>query len=212
MVRRYFPDKEFAAFLFDFDGTVADTMPAHLSAWNQALRVYGLTLSPEQHMEWAGRPTREILELLGRKHHIDLPVEEFLAKKESHYLDAISGVRPIMPVVEIIRASHGKRPMAVVSGSRRKPIEATLQQLGLAPYFSLIVAAEDYAKGKPAPDCFLQAAKKLNVRPEDCLVFEDANLGIEAAHAAGMLCLRVVENEELGHSLVLSLKSDEGAS
>lgn len=204
MVQRFFPNRHFAAFLFDFDGTVADTMPAHLSAWNKALGVYGLTLSQDQHMEWAGRPTREILSLLSQAHGIDLPAESFLKEKEAHYLKSLPEVKGIPPVVDILRASFGKIPMAVVSGSRRKMIELTLQQLNLATYFELIVGAEDYTNGKPAPDCFLKAAEILNVKPEDCLVFEDANLGIEAAHAANMACLRVVPHNELGHELVLS--------
>jgi beta-phosphoglucomutase family hydrolase len=204
MVHKYFPEKKFKAFLFDFDGTVADTMPAHLNAWNKALAVHGLTLSSQQHQEWAGRPTREILQLLSDRHGMVLPVEEFLKEKELHYMGSLSEVKGILPVVEIIRASHGKIPMAVVSGSRRKPIETTLAQLKMAHFFDLIVGAEDYVHGKPAPDCFLQAAKALNVKPEDCLVFEDAELGIRSAHAAGMDCLRVIAHKELGHDLTIA--------
>lgn len=204
MVQRFFPNRHFAAFLFDFDGTVADTMPAHLDAWNKALSVYGLTLSQEQHQEWAGRPTKEILKLLGQNHGLELPAESFLKEKEIHYFKSLNQVKGIPAVVEIIKASHGKIPMAVVSGSRRHPIETTLKMLNMSHYFDLIVAAEDYVRGKPAPDCFLQAAKAFHVRPEDCLVFEDANLGIEAAHAANMACLRVVPHNELGHELILS--------
>lgn len=202
MIEKYFPDKKFSAFLFDFDGTVADTMPAHLSAWNKALEVYGLTFSHEQHMEWAGRPTREILKLLTAKHGINIPADEFVKAKEGHYLNSVANVKGIIPVVEIVRASYGKIPMALVSGSRRKPIETTLEQLQLTKYFSLIVAAEDYVNGKPAPDCFLQAAQALKVEPRDCLVFEDAELGIQAAHAADMACLKVVSMHDSSHEIV----------
>lgn len=206
MVQKYFPGKKFEAFLFDFDGTVADTMPVHLNAWNKALAVHGLTLSSQQHMEWAGRPTREILKLLSEKHGILLPVEEFLKEKEVHYMGSLADVKGIVPVVDLIRASHGKIPMAVVSGSRRKPIETTLTQLKMNQFFELLVGAEDYIHGKPAPDCFLQAANLLKVRPEDCLVFEDAELGIQAAHAAGMDCLKVIPHSELGHELTIAKK------
>ncbi len=201
MIETYFPNKKFAALLFDFDGTVADTMSAHFHAWNQALNIYGLNLTLEQHLQWAGQPTREILKIIGKQHQVDIPVEAFLKSKEDLYFSSIANVKGILPVVEIIKAFHGKIPMAIVSGSRRKPIEATLNQLELKEYFSVVIAAEDYLIGKPAPDCFLQAAKALNVQAADCLVFEDAELGIQSAKAAKMACLRVIQNSDLNYEL-----------
>jgi HAD superfamily hydrolase (TIGR01509 family) len=191
MINTFFPDRDFKAFLFDFDGTVADTMPVHLAAWNYALSFYGLTLSLEQHFGWAGRPTREIVRLLSEAHKTDLPAEEILKNKETHYLKSLPSVKAIVPVLEIIEASFGKIPMAIVSGSRRKPVETTLKQIGLTKYFELLICAEDYTNGKPAPDCFLKAASILKVAPQDCLVFEDGILGLQAAHAAGMTYLKV---------------------
>ena len=201
MINKYFPEKTFTALLFDFDGTIADTMSAHFTAWNNALKLYGLKLDIEQHFGWAGRPTREILKLLTDATGTEVPVEEFLKSKEEHYFNLINSVKEIVPVVEIIKFYHGKMPMAVVSGSRHKPIAATLAQLKLEKYFSVIIAAEDYTHGKPAPDCFLQAAEALKVQAQDCLVFEDAQLGIEAAQAAGMACLRVVQGEQAVHKI-----------
>lgn len=193
MVQNFYPEREFKAFLFDFDGTVADTMPVHFDAWVHALKVYNLKFTIEQHRGWAGRPTAEIVRLLSEMHGVALPVEEILKQKEIYYLGSGANVKAIVPVLEIIKASHGKVPMAIVSGSRRKAVESTLTQLGLAPFFEILVCAEDYKNGKPAPDCFLQAAEALKVKPEDCLVFEDGLLGIQAANAAGMECIRVSE-------------------
>lgn len=201
-VSSFFPDRKFDAFLFDFDGTVADTMPVHFTAWNKALEVYKLTLTLEQHHGWAGRPTREIIKLLSDLHKIDLNAEEILKNKEVQYLTTLAEVRGIVPVVEIIRASYGVIPMAIVSGSRRKAIERTLNQLNMASYFQVIVGAEDYVNGKPAPDCFLKAAELLKVKPENCLAFEDAVLGIQSARAAGMPVLRVVVRDGEGHEIV----------
>lgn len=205
MIKTFFPDRDFGAFLFDFDGTIADTMPAHRVAWNKALDVYGLTLTLEQHQGWAGRPTKEIVKLLSELHKIELPVDEIMKVKEVHYMGSLPEVKGIIPVVDLIKASYGKIPMAIVSGSRRKPVETTLKHLQLETYFDVLVCAEDYVHGKPAPDCFLKAAQLLKVKAEDCLVFEDGILGIESAHAAGMPCLRVSENAELGHELSLSI-------
>lgn len=201
MIKTFFPDRDFKAFLFDFDGTVAHTMPIHRAAWNHALAVYGLELTLEQHLGWAGRPTREIVRLLGELHGKDLPYDEISKNKESHYMPALKDVTGVVPVVEIIKASYKKIPMAIVSGSRRKPVEATLAQLGMSHYFDLLVCAEDYVNGKPAPDCFLKAASLLKVDPKDCLVFEDGELGLQSAEAAGMPCLRVSEHPELGHEI-----------
>jgi HAD superfamily hydrolase (TIGR01509 family) len=199
MLERYFPKQTFKAFLFDFDGTIADTMPAHLEAWNQALKIYNLTLTREQHLEWAGRPTRQIVELLNQKHGTKIEPDIFVKAKETDYLASISQVRAINSVVDIIKHYHGKIPMAVVSGSRHKPVEMTLAQLQLAHYFDVLVCAEDYVRGKPDPDCFLLAAEKLKVKPAECLVFEDASLGIESAKRAGMACIRVTDQHELAN-------------
>lgn len=201
MIKKFFPDKDFAAFLFDFDGTVADTMPAHFAAWNKALGVYGLGLTIEQHHGWAGRPTREIVNLLSDLHKITLSPDDVARAKELHYGGSIPAVKEIVPVVDIIRASFGKIPMGIVSGSRRKQVETTLRHLELETFFDVLICAEDYVHGKPAPDGFLKAAALLHVPPEKCLVFEDANLGIQAAHAAGMDCLRVDTNHDLHPAL-----------
>lgn len=204
MVESFFPQQKFAAYLFDFDGTVADTMAPHFSAWNHALATYGIELTREQHLGWAGRPTREIVRLLAELHGKELSVDEISKSKELHYLSSFAGVAEIVPVMKIIRDGHGNIPMAVVSGSRRKIVEATMEHLSMKKFFDVIVCAEDYAHGKPAPDCFLLAAQKLNVLPADCLVFEDAELGVQAAHNAGMACLRVTEHPEAGHKLDVS--------
>lgn len=201
MIKNFFPDRDFKAFLFDFDGTVADSMGIHRKAWNAALAVYGLELTLEQHLGWAGRPTREIVRLLSEFHGKDLPLDEILKNKETHYNKELPNVKAIIPIFEIIKASYQKIPMAIVSGSRRKPVETTLELMNMNKYFDLLVCAEDYVHGKPAPDCFLKAAKILNVEPNDCLVFEDGILGMQAAESAGMPCLKVTEHSERGHEL-----------
>lgn len=197
MLKKYFPSYDFKALLFDFDGTVADTMGAHLKAWNVGLANYGLTLSKEQHRAWAGRPTRAIVQLLNEIHKIEISVEDFLRQKELHFFSSLHEVKQINPVVEIVKHYHGTIPMAVVTGSRRAAVEKILAHLGLTTYFDQLICAEDYLHGKPAPDCFLLGASLVGVNPNDCLAFEDAPLGIEAAKAAGMNCLYIGENHEL---------------
>lgn len=197
MLKKYFPERDFKALLFDFDGTVADTMAAHLKAWNLGLANYGLTLSREQHIAWAGRPTRNIVQLINEKHNTEISADEFLKQKEIHFFTSLSEVKEVHSVVEIVKHYYGALPMAVVTGSRRAAVDRTLNHLGLTNYFGQLICAEDYVHGKPAPDCFLLGASRLGVRPSDCLAFEDAPLGIEAATSAGMNCLHVGENHEL---------------
>ncbi|MGZ3772554.1 MAG: HAD family hydrolase [Pseudobdellovibrionaceae bacterium] len=197
MLKKYFPQYDFKGLLFDFDGTVVDTMSTHLKAWNKGLAEYGLTLSKEQHMAWAGRPTRVIVQLLNEMHKTNISSEEFLKQKEFHFFASLHEVKEINSVMEIVKHYHGSLPMAVVTGSRRPAVEKVLTQLNLTNYFDDLVCAEDYTKGKPAPDCFLLGASRLGVNPKECLAFEDAPLGIEAAKTAGMNCLLVDENHKL---------------
>ncbi len=182
---------KYSAFLFDCDGTIADSMPVHLIAWNRALAKWGASISLAEHLTWAGRPTRRIVGLLNEEHGLAMDPEVVSHDKENAYLDLITTVEPIRAVAEVIRDFHGRVPFAVVSGSPRDSIEKTLRHLGILNKFEAIIGAEDYEKGKPAPDCFLKGATALHVDPTHCLAFEDADLGVEAARAAGMGWLRV---------------------
>jgi HAD superfamily hydrolase (TIGR01509 family) len=182
---------KYSAFLFDCDGTIADSMPVHHIAWNRALEKWGARISEAEHYMWAGRPTAVIVGLLNEEHGLNMDPGAVSRDKEAAYLDLISTVEPVRAVEEVIRQYHGRVPFAVVSGSPRESVEKTLRHLGLADKFAVILGAGDYEKGKPAPDCFLTAARALQTAPERCLVFEDADLGVQAASAAGMGYIRV---------------------
>jgi HAD superfamily hydrolase (TIGR01509 family) len=106
--------------------------------------------------------------------------------KEGYFVDLIPEVLPIEPVVALVRQFHGTAPMAVASGGHREIVIKTLDALGLTEFFETVVGMEDVERGKPAPDPFLEAARRLGVEPEACLVFEDSPTGIDAAKAAGM--------------------------
>lgn len=151
-------------------------------------------------MSWAGRPTTRIVEMMNELNKTDINPEIFLKEKETHYLASLPEVTPVASVMDIIQHYHGKIPMAIVTGSRRKIVELTMKQLNIQHFFDTLVCAEDYTQGKPAPDCFLLAAAKINITPTECLAFEDAVLGIESAHAAGMNCLKVTDDYRLIHT------------
>ena len=112
-------------------------------------------------------------------------------RKEGLYLAQIPQLKAIPEVLEFIEAEHGRIPFAVVSGSTRDSVVGSLSVLGLLDKFDTIVSADDYEHGKPAPDCYLLAAERLGVAPANCLVFEDTEMGIESATAAGMASVKV---------------------
>lgn len=185
------PDRPFSAYLFDLDGTIADSMPLHLISWQQAVREHGGDFPEELFWAWGGIPLPRTVEMLNERFGYHLSAPEVVHRKEQLYLQMLDQVRPIASVAAHISAQHGRIPMAVVSGSPRLSIERTLKALHLENCFNVIVGAEDYTHGKPDPEPFLTAAHKLNVAPSECLVFEDADAGIQAAEAAGMTWVRV---------------------
>lgn len=180
------PEHPFKAYIFDCDGTIADTMPLHFQAWTRALDELGGCFPEELFYSWGGKPTYVIIEQLNEKFGTVLDPVSSAELKESYFEALIPEVLPIEPVVALVRQFHGTAPMAVASGGHREIVIKTLEALKLMPYFETIVGMEDVERGKPAPDPFLEAARRLGVNPEDCLVFEDSPTGIEAARAAGM--------------------------
>lgn len=185
------PAGTFRAYLFDCDGTIVDSMPLHYIAWKKTLAEWNCTFEEELFYAWGGRPVRDIIASLNEQHGLNMPVDAVAHRKENLYHDQLPQLQAIDEVVEHIAAQHGRIPLAVVSGSRRSSVMGSLSALNLLEKFETLVCAEDYAHGKPAPDAFLLAAERLGVAPADCLVFEDTEMGIQAATAAGMASVRV---------------------
>ena len=174
------------ALLFDCDGTLADTMPAHYLAWLHVTDLHGLSFDENRFYAMGGRPTRDIVATLAREAGLDLDLDTAVRTKEESFLSRLEHVAAIDPVVDVVRRSQGRIPIAVVTGGHRAVCERILAHIGLARAFDLIVASEDTARHKPDPDPFLEAARRLAVRPERCVVWEDSDLGIAAATRAGM--------------------------
>ena len=185
------PEGEFAAYIFDCDGTLADTMPLHYRAWRAVLHEHEADFPEALFYELGGMPTEKIVELLNARHGYSMSPLETALKKEVLFLEMLAEIEPIEPVVAIVAEVSGRLPMAVASGGNRHVVTRTLRALGLLEKFQTIVCAEDYARGKPFPDPFLVAAERLGVDPAKCLVFEDTLIGEEAARAAGMASVLV---------------------
>jgi len=177
--------------VFDCDGTIADTMPLHYRAWVQALREHEAEFPEAMFYEMAGIPTVRIIEILNERHGYRIPVQEAADHKESLYVALVDQVEPIEPVVQLVKQYAGRLPMAVATGGTRAICSKTLKSLHLLEHFQAIVTADDVAHGKPAPDIFLEAARRLGVAPGDCYAFEDAELGLQSARAAGMVAVDI---------------------
>ncbi len=180
------PKRRFSGYIFDCDGTLADTMPLHYRAWARVVEEAGGHFPEELFYSWGGRPSSTIVEDLNGKFGANWDVEAMVARKEACYDELIHEVRPLQAVVEIAQGFYGKAPLAVASGGYRKQVELTLDAIGIRHLFKVIVCAEDYRQGKPSPEPFLETARLLGISPHECLVFEDSPAGIEAAQWAGM--------------------------
>ena len=185
------PPGDFAAYIFDCDGTLADTMPLHYQAWCAALKEHEADFPEVLFYELGGMPTQKIVEVLNARHGYSLPPAETARRKVEQFMSLLVEIEPIEPVVAIVREVSGRLPMAVASGGHRHVVTRTLGALGLLNFFDAVVCSEDYTRGKPFPDPFLVAAERLGVAPAQCLVFEDTPTGEEAAHAAGMASVLV---------------------
>jgi beta-phosphoglucomutase family hydrolase len=185
------PSGPFRAYLFDCDGTITDSMPLHYVAWSKALAKHNCQFSEELFYAWGGVSVAEVVERLNKMHHLNMSPEEVSTTKEGFFVQSLPQLKAIPAVVEQIELNHGKIPLGVVSGSTRESVTGSLAALNLLDRFDILVCAGEYKKGKPDPEAFLQAAAKLNVPPESCLVFEDADLGIQAATAAGMAWVKI---------------------
>lgn len=185
------PPGTFGAYLFDCDGTIADSMPLHYLAWKKALGEWNCEFDEEIFYAWGGMPVSEIISTLNQRQKLSMPVEEVSKRKEQLYFDLLPQLRAVPEVQEHVDDAFGKIPFAVVSGSTRESVTASLMSLNLLDRFDTLVCAGDYRKSKPDPEAFLLAASRLRVAPENCLVFEDTEMRIQAAKAAGMASVKV---------------------
>lgn len=172
--------------IFDMDGTILDTEPTHRQAWRETLAHYGMQFDEQAMVALNGSPTWRIAQAIIESHQADLDPHH-LAHQKTQAVRAmlLDTVRPL-PLIEVVKAWHGRRPLSVGTGSESDIAEALLTHLDLRKYFTAVVAADHVKNHKPHPDTFLRCAELMGVAPQRCVVFEDADFGLQAAHAAGM--------------------------
>jgi HAD superfamily hydrolase (TIGR01509 family) len=181
------------AILFDCDGTLIDTPPLYARAWAAGLRLSGIEMAPEWYLARAGLSEHVLFDAFEAEHGVVLPRADVSRIARENFRHQMHELREIAAVATVARQNHGRRPMAVASGGPRDVVTACLQATGLRPLFDAVVTIDDVPHPKPAPDLFLEAARRLDARPDRCLVFEDSREGLEAAHRAGMQAIDVAD-------------------
>ena len=172
--------------VFDFDGTLADTMPLHWHAWQLITQRHNLHFPEDRFYSLGGVPSRDILKMLSEEQGRPLDHIAVAHEKENAYLPLMAQVEPIHAVVEIAKANFGKIPMAVASGGTQPIIIDVLEHLKIRHLFNAVVTSEMVKNQKPAPDIFLEAARRIGVEPQFCRAYEDTDLGLQAIRSAGM--------------------------
>jgi beta-phosphoglucomutase family hydrolase len=172
--------------VFDCDGTLANTMPLHWRAWQAITDKYKLKFPEDRFYSLGGVPSRDILKMLAAEQGVTLDHIKAAHEKENEYLPLMADVEPIHAVVEIAKQNQGRIPMAVASGGTQPIIIQVLEHLKIRHLFCAVVTSEMVKHQKPAPDIFLEAARRIGVDPKSCRAYEDTDLGLQAIRSAGM--------------------------
>src|SRR5580704_13336520 len=180
------PEKLYKGYIFDCDGTVAHSMPIHYAAWRQTAEENGILMTEELFYSLGGVPTTRIVEILNEKFGTNLGPEQVARRKEAVYLENMGNMQPIEEVAAFARKVAKFAKVSIASGGYLPVVLETLEAIGFKDFFPVVVTTEQVSRGKPFPDMFLEAAKRMGVPPTECLVLEDSPAGIDAAKAAGM--------------------------
>ncbi len=173
--------------IFDLDGTLVDSMPLHYKAYLKVCSDRGVNFDEKLFYELAGVSPAGVFRVINERYGTSIDPDAMARLKEETYLNMLSEVKPVEAVLEIVKAWHGKLPMAIGTGSSREHAWKTVKAIGYDRYFDILVARDDVKNGKPDPETFLKCAEAMGVAPLECQVFEDGDLGLEAARAAGMM-------------------------
>lgn len=181
---------DFAGVLFDLDGTLVDTMPLHHRAYRQVLAKRGVDLTWATFMEHVGPPAATAIPLFAAAAGLDLPPDEIViihGEKKIAFETILASVSPtLLPTSGLLGLIGAEQACGLVTSGNRRGVQAILQNLGWTDAFGTIVTGDDVNKGKPDPAPYLLAAERLQVKPQDCIAFEDTADGLASARAAGM--------------------------
>lgn len=177
---------EAKALIFDLDGTLSDSLPVHIASWHSVCNKLDCNFDEKIIVEMTGMPTISFAERIKKEQNLEIDAEELVKMKQNEFWNNISAIKPHVPIVEIMKNAFGKLPMAIGTGAGRISAILQLKELGIEKYFDFIVTSDDVELHKPEPETFLKCAEYMGVSPSDCQVFEDGELGMQAAITAGM--------------------------
>ena len=183
------PKGEFDAYIFDHDGTLSLSMHVHFDGWIESFQENGgnFEFTREIAQSYAGVGMHDTVKILNDRFGCEMDPEQVVLDQENYFFNNIERVKPYDPVVNFAKNCKAEgKPIAVASGGVKETVVMTMNQIGITDLFDVIVTQDDVKNSKPAPDLFLLAAERMNIKPNKCLVFEDSQLGIEAANKAGM--------------------------
>ncbi|WP_439243096.1 beta-phosphoglucomutase family hydrolase [Lonepinella sp. BR2474] len=179
--------QHYTALIFDMDGTIIDTMPSHALAWQKVGEILGYPITGEIMYELGGATVSTIARETMKRHQIpEQYFAEMVRLKREIGFEIIKQKAALLPTFDIVKAYQGKKPLALGTGSHGIMVDLLSQKFQLQDYFDVIVNADQVTHHKPHPETFLRCAELLNVDPTRCLVFEDADLGVQAGLAGGM--------------------------
>jgi len=175
------------ALIFDLDGTLSDSLPVHIASWNAVCEKLNCTFDERIMVEMTGAPTMLFAERIVREQKLQIKPEELVVLKQQEFWQKINRIKPHDAVIDLMKKAHGTMPMSIGTGASRMSAMLQMRELEIDHLFDFIVTADDVDRHKPEPDTFLKCAELMNVEPEFCQVFEDGELGMQAAQTAGML-------------------------
>jgi HAD superfamily hydrolase (TIGR01509 family) len=194
------PEKRYAGYIFDCDGTLADSMPLHYRAWADTVEKYGGQMPEKLFYALGGWPSDKMVEFLNERFGTSLDPQLVATEKELLYVERIAKIQPIREVADFARQVAVFAKVSVASGGVLPVVTRTLETIGFKGFFPVIVTTEQVKRGKPFPDMFLESARRMNVHPSECLVLEDSTAGFEAASAAGMDYAKVERPQPAHHT------------